>query len=153
MVPFSCSYASSVVYYYFQGFSAGHKRIISYSFTWHKYFILSRFQRWTQVKVIMTWFIIIWMDDAELIVFDGASCNAAYETKYKLTGNAFDEVKNLSCDSVMCSLNHPQNRWYQHFHSSNHKGRNHWASFIWKWKWELNPEKPFRELSDFIFCC
>lgn len=50
------------------------------------------------------------MDDGELIAFDGASCDAAYETKYKLTGNAFDEVKNLSSDSVMCSLNHPQNR-------------------------------------------
>lgn len=122
-MPFSCSCASSVVYYYFQGFSAGHKRIISYSSTWQKYFIFPRFQRRTQVKVIVTWFIIIWMDDGELIVFDGASCNGAYETKYKLTGNAFSEVKNLSCDSVMCSLNHPQNRWYQHFHSSDHKGK------------------------------
>lgn len=92
-MPFSCSCASAVVYYYFQGFSAGHKRIISYSSTWQKYFILPPFQRWTQVKVIMTWFIIIWMDDGELIAFDWASCNAAYETRYKLTGNAFDEVK------------------------------------------------------------
>lgn len=50
------------------------------------------------------------MDDGVLIAFDGASCDAAYETKYKLTGNAFHEVKNLSSDSVMCSLNHPQNR-------------------------------------------
>lgn len=99
----------------------------------------------------MTWFIIFWTDDDEPIVFDGVSCNAAYETKYKLTGNAFDEVKYLSCDSVMCSLNHLQNRWYQHFHSSDHKGTNHWASFIWKQKWELNPDKPFRELTDFIF--
>lgn len=122
-MPFSCSCASAVVYYYFQGFSAGHKRIISYSSTWQKYFILPLFQRWTQVKVIMTWFIIIWMDDGELIAFDGASCDAAYETKYKLTGNAFDEVKNLSSDSVMCSLNHPQNRWYKHVHSIDHKGK------------------------------
>lgn len=58
------------------------------------------------------------MDDGELIAFDGASCNAAYEMKYKLTGDAFDEVKkkkkkkkeDLSCDSVMRSLNHPLNR-------------------------------------------
>lgn len=112
-----------MVYYYFQGFSAGHKRIISYSSTWQKYFILPLFQRWTQVKVIMTWFIIIWMDDGKLIAFDWASCNAAYETKYKLTGNAFDEVKNLSCDSITRSLNHPQNRWYKHFHSNDHKGK------------------------------
>lgn len=92
-MPFSRSCASAVVYYYFQGFSAGHKRIISYSSTWQKYFILPPFQRWTQVKVIMTWFITVWMDDGELIAHDRDSCNAAYETKYKLTENFFDEVK------------------------------------------------------------
>lgn len=63
------------------------------------------------------------MDDGMLIAFDGASCDAAYETKYKLTGNAFHEVKNLSSDSVMCSLNHPENRWYKHVHSNDHKGK------------------------------
>lgn len=102
--------ASAVVYYYFQGFSAGHKRIISYSSTWQKYFFFPPFQRWTQVNVIMTWFIIIWMDDGELIGFDGASCNAAYGTKYKLTGGClrWSGKKSLSCDSVVCSLNHLQ---------------------------------------------
>lgn len=102
--------ASAVVYYYFQGFSAGHKRIISYSSTWQKYFFFPPFQRWTQVNVIMTWFIIIWMDDGELIGFDGASCNAAYGTKYKLTGGClrWSGKKRLSCDSVVCSLNHLQ---------------------------------------------
>lgn len=33
------------------------------------------------------------MDDGELIACDGPSCNAAYETKYKLTGRDLDEVK------------------------------------------------------------
>lgn len=82
--------ASAVVYYYFQGFSAGHKRIISYSSTWQKYFpLLPPFRRWTPVKVIMTWFIIIWMDGGELIAFDGASRDDAEETRSKLTGNIF----------------------------------------------------------------
>ncbi len=104
-VPFSGSCASAVVYYYFQGFSAGHKRIISYSSTWKKKFILPLFQRWTQVKVVMTWFIIIWMDDGELIAFDGASRNAAYETKYKLSGNVFrrSEKKYIFHVTVSCA--------------------------------------------------
>lgn len=113
--------ASAVVYYYFQGFSAGHKRIISYSSTWQKYFpLLPPFRRWTPVKVIMTWFIIIWMDGGELIAFDGASRDDAEETRSKLTGNIFHGAgkKNLSCDSIMCSLNH---RWCKHFQSS-HQG-------------------------------
>ena len=62
------------------------------------------------------------MDDGELIAFDGASCNAAYEMKYKLTGDAFDEVKkkkkrkkDLSCDSVIGSLNHPLKQVIQTF--------------------------------------
>lgn len=41
---------AAVVYYYFQGFSAGHKRIISYSSTWQKYPVLPPFQRWTRSK-------------------------------------------------------------------------------------------------------
>lgn len=151
-MPFSCSCASAVVYYYFQGFSAGHKGIISYSHTWQKYFILPLFQRWTQLKVMVTWFIIIRTGDSELIAFDGASCNAAYETKYKLTENVFDEVKILLCDSIMCSLNHRQNRWYKHFDSKSTK-ENHRTTLNWNWKWEPSPvwEKNPRVNSEVLF--
>lgn len=41
----------------------------------------------------MTWFIIIWVADGELIASDGASRHAAYETKYKLAGNVWTEWK------------------------------------------------------------
>lgn len=147
-MPFQCSCASAVVYYYFQGFSAGHKRIISYSSTWQKYFILSPhptpFQRWTQVKVIITWFIIIWMGDDKLIAFDRASCNAAFETKYKLTGNVLDEVKESFMWQHHVLIKSSTKQVIQIFSFKQPQRKKQLASFIWNWKWELN--KPYNEL-------
>lgn len=128
--------ASAVVYYYFQGFSAGHKRIISYSSTWQKYFFFPPFQRWTQVNVIMTWFIIIWMDDGELIGFDGASCNAAYGTKYKLTGGCLrwsGKKKSFMWQRSVLIKSFAN----KHFHSGDY--RKSPLKVGWKWKREQSP--------------
>lgn len=54
------------------------------------------------------------MGGGELIAFDGASRDHAEETRSELTGDAFHgagrekkkKPKNLSCDSIVGSLNH-----------------------------------------------